>query len=348
MDESGSEKAPEEAESGPGLERVVVKARPLNAEAPVAALRLPVTPTRLHYVRNNFEVPRLSSARHRLEVDGEVDAPFGLSVEALRSLPRRTLTVTLECAGNNRLDFSPLPPGEPWERGAVSTATWSGVPLREVLARAKLRPGTVEILAEGADSGTVKGADVRLGFARALPLEVALHEDTLLALEMNGAPLPPEHGAPVRLLVPGWYAMASVKWLRRLRALAQPFHGHFQTERYIYDAGRGGAEPVRRMRVKSLLASPAAGEEVPAGAPVELLGQAWSGEAPVARVEVAVDAEPWREAELLDEPGPTPGDSSAPPWGRSSRAPHAALPRHRRPGQRPARGPTVESARLRQ
>jgi len=291
----------DDARKEPSL--VVVKGRPFNAETPLEALRADVTPSALHYVRCNFDIPRLSPETHRLSVGGEVDRPLSLSMEALASLPRRTLTVTLECAGNNRLDFTPLPPGEPWERGAVGTSTWAGVPLREVLARAGVRPGAVEILAEGADGGTVRGADVPLSFARALPREVAFHEDTLLALEMNGEPLTPEHGAPVRLLVPGWYAMASVKWLSRLSALTQPFHGHFQTERYVYD-GDGRTEPVQRMRVKALLVSPAEGAAVRAGAPFTVQGQAWSGEGPVVRVEVAVDGEDWREAELLGEPSP--------------------------------------------
>lgn len=283
--------------------RVVIKARPFNAEAPLEALGAAVTPEDAFYVRNNFEVPDVDVGTHRLAVDGAVEAPCSLSMPELAALPRRTVTVTLECAGNNRLGFSPLPAGEPWQRGAVSTGEFSGVPLREVLARARLRPGVVELLAEGADAGAVKGADTPVSFARSLPLEVALREDTLLALALNGEPLTLNHGAPVRLVVPGWYAMASVKWVRRLSALTAPFHGHFQTERYVYDGHGGPKEPVRWMRVKALLVSPAEGTALSAGEPVELRGQAWSGRAPVVKVEVSVDGvDAWQEARLLGEP----------------------------------------------
>jgi DMSO/TMAO reductase YedYZ molybdopterin-dependent catalytic subunit len=285
---------------------VVVKGSPFNAEAALEALQAPITDTRSFYVRSHFAVPRIDPATHRVFVEGEVDAPFSLSMEELASMPRRSFVATMECAGNGRIQLSPLPPGEPWGVGAVSTAEWAGVPLREVLKRAGLREGVVELLAEGADSGEVAGADVPLSFARSLPLEVALHEDTLLALEMNDEPLSPEHGAPVRLLVPRWFGVASVKWVRRLVALKTPYQGHFQTERYVYDAGEGrGVAPVREMKVSSLLTSPADGAVLPRGQPIELRGQAWSGTAPVVKVEVAVDGgEKWREAELLGEASP--------------------------------------------
>ncbi|HLL54142.1 MAG TPA: sulfite oxidase [Myxococcaceae bacterium] len=282
---------------------VVVKGRPFNAEAPVAALDAPITDTRSFYVRSHFDVPRIDPATHRISIEGEVNAPFSLTMEELAALPRRTYVATMECAGNGRLGLSPLPPGEPWGNGAISTAEWAGVPLREVLQRAGLREGTVEVLAEGADAGEVAGADVPIAFARSLPLEVALHEDTLLALEMNDEPLSPEHGAPVRLLVPRWFGVASVKWVRRLVALKTPYQGHFQTEKYVYDAGDGRREPVQRMKVSSLLTSPRDGEVLPRGEALELRGRAWSGSAPVVKVEVAVDGgERWQEAELEGEP----------------------------------------------
>src|SRR5262249_43079185 len=157
-----------------------------------------------HFVRNHFAIPR--PTEQSLELDGRK-----IALGDLRQLGQRTLAVTLECAGNNRLGMTPLPSGEPWGSGAVSTALWTGVPLRTLLERAGLRDDAIEILAEGAD-----------GFTRSLPIEDALDPSTLLAFEMNSRPLPVEHGAPLRLLVPGWYGMASVKWLVRLRALTVP------------------------------------------------------------------------------------------------------------------------------
>jgi DMSO/TMAO reductase YedYZ molybdopterin-dependent catalytic subunit len=158
----------------------------------------------------------------------------------------------------------------------------------------------MEVLVEGADG---KGSK---RFARSLPVSKALHPDTLLALEMNGAPLTREHGAPVRLIVPGWYGMAQVKWVRRIEALTRPFAGYYQRERYIYDAGDGrGPQPVTRMRVKSLIISPASGMRVAPGR-VVVQGLAWSGERRVVQVEVAVDGgEAWKPATLLETPKPS-------------------------------------------
>ncbi|HEX8701546.1 MAG TPA: sulfite oxidase [Myxococcaceae bacterium] len=285
-------------EEHPGL--VVVKPEPFNAETPLQALALSRTPTSAFYVRSNYAEPELPGAVHRLTVEGAVESAFTLEVGELARLSRRSLTVTLECAGNGRTGMSPLPEGEPWGQGALGTAIWTGVPLAEVLARARLRREVVEILIEGADG---KGSK---RFARALPVSKAVHPDTLLALEMNGAPLTRAHGAPVRLVVPGWYGMASVKWVTRLEALTQPFDGYYQRERYIYDTGAGREpEPVTRMRVKSLITGPAEGEQVKPG-PVVVQGMAWSGERRVVQVEVAVDGgESWKPATLLEVPKPS-------------------------------------------
>jgi sulfite oxidase len=298
--EEAAEASPEEQrqEEHPGL--VVVKPEPFNAETPPRALTLGRTPTPAFYVRSNHSEPELPGAAHRLTVEGAVEAAFTLEVGELARLPKRSLTVTLECAGNGRTGMSPLPEGEPWQQGAVGTAIWTGVPLAEVLAKARLRREVVEVLIEGADG---KGSK---RFARSLPLSKAMHPDTLLALEMNGAPLPRAHGAPVRLVVPGWYGMASVKWVRRVEALTQPFDGYYQRERYIYDTAAGREpEPVTRMRVKSLITEPAESERVRPG-PVVVQGMAWSGERRVVQVEVAVDGgESWKPATLLEVPRPS-------------------------------------------
>jgi DMSO/TMAO reductase YedYZ molybdopterin-dependent catalytic subunit len=286
-----------------GGELVVVRHAPFNAESALPHLGDAITPASRFYVRSNFPVPALAAETHRISVGGRVRQRLDFDVDDLRALGLRTVTATMECAGNNRLSLAPLPSGEPWSAGAVSTAIWAGVPLRAVLDRAGVLPDTVEILVQGVDHGTPKDAPGEIPFARSLPLAKALEEDTLLALEMNGVPLSPDHGAPVRLVVPDWYGMCSVKWVGRVDAIAEPFGGYYQRSRYIYDYGDGRQpEPVTTMRVKSLIVTPAESAEVPAGRCL-IRGQAWSGEGEIVRVEVAIDGgETWQDARLVDAP----------------------------------------------
>lgn len=278
----------------------IVKHAPLNAEARPEALADEVTSADRFFIRSNFDRPDLDPETHRIVVGGAVRAPYELSIAELHRLPRRTVTVTTECAGNGRTGLVPVPEGEPWRDRAVSTARWTGVPLRTVLERAEVYPDTLEILARGADRGTKAGAG-EIPFARSLPLEKALHPDTLLALEMNGAPLPPEHGAPVRLVVPGWYGMASVKWVARIEALTEPFAGYFQRDRYVFDPADGREPtPVSTMRVRAMILDPADGAAVPMGR-MTVRGRAWSGDGEVTRVEVAAGGgDDWRDARLLE------------------------------------------------
>ena len=282
---------------------VPIKLAPFNAEAAIGNLAAEVTPTREFYVRSNFAPPTF--ADYRLEVAGDVENPLSLDLASLEALGVRTLTTTMECAGNNRLSLAPLPSGEPWSGGAVSTGSWTGVPLASVLARAKPKDGTVEILFEGADRGTPTDGPPDIPFARSLPLEKALHPDTLLVFGMNGQPLNDDHGAPLRLVAPGWYGMASVKWLHRIEAIAEPFRGYYQASRYVYDYGDGSpVVPVREMLVKSVITSPTEGQRVPVGRSV-VRGRAWSGAGAIAQVEVAVGGgESWREARLSPPGGP--------------------------------------------
>jgi sulfite oxidase len=291
---------------------LVVKNRPFNAETPSSALRQPITPTSNFYVRSNFAVPAPISSPDSwsLDIDGSLDNPFTISYRDLLALPSHTLTATLECAGNSRLGLAPLPKGEPWSSGAVSTAQWRGVPLATLLSRAGLRPSAVEILFSGADSGTMDNNPEQITFQRSLPISMALHPDVLVAYEMNGAPLPPEHGGPVRLLVPGWYGMASVKWLVRITALDAPFTGFFQTQRYVYSLPADTTSPdapetpVREILVKSLINYPGPGELLPL-APLEVTGFAWSGAAPITSVEVATEGEgAWQPATLIGDVTP--------------------------------------------
>ncbi len=284
---------------------VVVKAAPFNAETALRRLGEGITPTPAFYVRSNFPVPALDPQSHTVAVEGAVARPLRLSVRDLRELGVKTLVTTMECAGNNRMALAPLPTGEPWQGGAVSTARWTGVPLGAVLERAGLQPEATEVVVEGADHGRPKDGPGDIPFARSLPVAKAMHPDTLLALEMNGEPLPADHGAPVRLVVPQWYGMASVKWVARIVAVTEPFTGYYQRQRYIYDYGDGAAPtPVTAMQVKSLIVSPLEGEEVAAGG-VVVRGLAWSGAGGIVHVEVTVDGgENWQDARLLDAPSP--------------------------------------------
>ena len=284
----------------------VASSAELNVETPLAALEHGITPRGQFYRRTNFYVPEIDPAAWALPVCGEVEAPFTLAWDELRALPRHSVAVTMECAGNARSLVTPPTPGQQWEHGAVSTAVFGGVSLRTVLARARPRAGAVEVLFTGADAGSV-GAGRTEPFARSMPLALARGPDVLLAWEMNGEPLPAEHGYPLRLVVPRWYGVASVKWLAQVRVLAEPFRGHFQHEKYIYlgEAGTPDGTPVARMRVRSLIAHPSAGDELTAGVPMEIRGCAWSGEAPVERVEVSADGgRTWAAAQLGAAPSP--------------------------------------------
>ena len=275
----------------------VIRQQPLNAETPVAALAAAVTPTSQVYVRTNFGIPDLDARTHRVQVSGSVAEALSLGIAELAELGQSTVAVTMECAGNDRTAIVPPVSGEPWTGGAVSTVRWSGVPLRAVLERVRVGADAINVLFEGEDHGTVEGVAGDVRFARTLPLADALHPDTLLATHMNGAPLTPRYGAPVRLVVPGWFGMASVKWLRRIEVLTTPFRGHFQARRYVYTDGRYST-PVTRMRVKSLIVAPAADAIIPPGM-TRVWGWAWSGEGAISAVDVCEKSTAdWQPARL--------------------------------------------------
>jgi DMSO/TMAO reductase YedYZ molybdopterin-dependent catalytic subunit len=276
-----------------------VTEHPFNAETPLAALAEPITPTPLFYIRSNFAVPEIQMERWSLQIDGEIEQPQSLSWEALRALPERSVTVTLECAGNGRQLMTPRPSGTPWNLGAVSTATFTGVSLASVLDQVRPQTAAREVVFFGADGGKIDGVQVDR-FARSLPLAVARDPDVLLAWAMNGEPLPPHHGFPLRLIVPGWYGMASVKWLVGIRLVPERFRGHFQTERYVYlqEQGTPEATPVTCMRVRSLIATPRDGAQV-SSADMTIVGSAWSGDGRILSVEVSTDGgATWRDAQL--------------------------------------------------
>ena len=283
---------------------LVHRADPLNCETPIPALIGGVVmPNARFYVRNHFGAPAIDAERWRLEISGLVERPLSLSARNLSCLPIDTRVVTLECAGNGRYRLDPPVEGEPWRLGAVSTAEWTGVPLTEVLDRAGVLPAATEIIFRGADHGPVDGRDGVVHFERSLALDAAYQAQALLAYAMNGEPLPLQHGYPLRLVVPGWYGVASVKWLTTIELADHSFDGHFQATKYWYETTEGDREPVTLQRVRALITEPADGETLPAGERT-IRGVAWSGAAPIARVEISIDDGPWQDARLIGERQP--------------------------------------------
>jgi DMSO/TMAO reductase YedYZ molybdopterin-dependent catalytic subunit len=284
---------------------VVHPGESLNCETPPGGLGGEVTPTERFFRRSHFPLPVLDPARWRLRVGGLVQRPLSLRLAELTRLPAQTMAVTLECAGNGRARLRPPADGVQWGVGAVGTAEWTGPRLADVLERAGLRPGAGEVIFSGADRGPVDGSPHAVRFERSLTVRDALESGALLAFMMNGQSLPLRHGYPLRLVVPGWYGVASVKWLTDIRVAAEPFDGYFQATRYVYERAGGGVvtrEPVRLQRVRAVITRPGDGQELAAGGLI-VRGVAWSGAAPVARVEVSVAGGPWQKARLVGSPG---------------------------------------------
>ena len=261
---------------------LVLSEEPLNAETKLDRQRGTIVPAGRHYVRTHFGIP---SAPSELLVTERIREPRSVTLDEVRMLPSRTLAVTLECAGNGRKFVDPPVPGEQWGLGAVGTAEWTGTTLHSILKGAFL-PSAVEVLFRGADEGIPKDLGTRIAYERSLPLNIALSDDVLVAYAMNGQPIPPEHGGPLRLIVPSWYGMASVKWLAEVRVLDRPFEGFFQKDRYVID-GR----PLRGIEPRAVITSPVDDAEVEGGS-VDVRGYAWSGRAPLGRVELSVDGGP--------------------------------------------------------
>ena len=275
---------------------VYLTREPLNAEVRPERVTGAITPVGQHYVRSHFAIPKHSG---HLDIGGLVDAPTRLSLDDLRALPARTLTVTLECAGNGRAYLEPPVPGEQWNLGAVGTAAWTGVPLHVVLERVRPRREAVEVLFAGADRGTPKDVGHQIAFERSLPMANATADGPLIAYAMNGEPLAAEHGAPLRLVVPRWYGVASVKWLARITAIDRAFDGFYQKDRYVID-GR----PLRAMAPRAVITGPADGARL-SRATFVVRGHAWTGRSSIESVEVSSDGGySWHPAAL--EPPASP------------------------------------------
>ena len=252
-----------------------------NHALPLEALRYPVTPVGLHYLLTHYDIPAVDPGSWRLEIGGSVERPLSLSLGELRSREPVTMPVTLECAGNGRARLAPRPLSQPWLTEAVGNAEWTGVPLAPLLEEAGLRDDAIELLFTGLDRGIEGG--VEQSYERSLPRAEALGGDALLAYAINGIPLPPQHGAPLRLVIAGWYGMAHVKWLASITALTEPFEGYQNKVGYrLYADEDDEGVPVTRIMPRSLTIPPGIPDFftrtrfVDAG-PCVLHGRAWSG-----------------------------------------------------------------------
>lgn len=294
------------AATGQGITAMELAQATRNRGMPLEALRHDVTPVGLHYLLIHFDIPVLDPAAWRLRVGGEVRRELELTLDEIRARPAITIPVTLECAGNGRARLEPRPMTQPWLNEAVATAEWTGTSLAGVLEEAEIEAGAVEVVFTGADHGIEGGEE--LDYARSLPLSEATRPEVLLAYEMNGRALEPQHGFPLRLLVPGWYGMTSVKWLSSIIAVSEPFRGFHQAVAYHYQRSEDEpGEPVTRIRPRALMVPPGFPDfperrrYVEPGA-VTINGRAWSGSAPITRVELGVDGE-WFEATLAEPVG---------------------------------------------
>ncbi len=262
-----------------------------NHGQPLEGLRHDITPVGLHYLLIHYDIPAVDPASFALEVDGAVENTLRLTLDELRARERVELAVTFECAGNGRTQLSPRPVSQPWGLEAIGTACWGGTPLRPLLEEAGVRPEAVELVLTGLDRG-VEGGEMQF-YRRGLPL--ADSADALLVFDMNGAPLPPQHGFPLRLVVPGWYGMTNVKWLARITLEDSPFEGYHNAVSYRFtDADGVPGEAVTRMAPRSLMVPPGVPDFMSRArhlepGPVELQGRAWSGRGEVERVELSTD-----------------------------------------------------------
>jgi DMSO/TMAO reductase YedYZ molybdopterin-dependent catalytic subunit len=263
-----------------------IRPKPGNQTTPLhETIKGLITPNVDFYIRNHFETPKINSDAWNLQIGGLVSKPLQLSYSDLLLMSSVPGTFTVECAGNRS-------GGQ-----GVGTAMWSGLPLAELLKQAGLKPGATTVVFQGADYGGGENVPPGTHFARAIPLEKAMDPSTLLAYEMNGEPLPADHGFPLRAIVPGWYGMDSVKWLTRIEVLEQPFKGYFQQEEYVAVRANGERRPITRILVSSKFLRPSEGEEI-LFKTYRVAGAAWAGERKIAKVELRVDNSAWQQVSL--------------------------------------------------
>jgi len=278
-----------------------------NHSMPLEALRYDITPLGLHYLLIHFDIPAVDPTTWELSIGGHVERPLKLSLDQIKARPATTLAVTLECAGNGRARLSPRPLSQPWLNEAVGTAEWTGTRLGPLLAEAQPHDRAVEVVFTGIDRGIQGGIEQQ--YERSLSVADAMRDEVLLVWAINGEPLTPEHGFPLRLIVPGWYGMTQVKWLRSITVLDHAFEGFQQANAYHYRREQGEAgEPVTRMRPRALMVPPGVTDFMTRTRFVEpgrheLVGRAWSGRAAISKVELSDDGgATWSEAMLGGAP----------------------------------------------
>ncbi|MBA4148161.1 MAG: sulfite oxidase [Verrucomicrobia bacterium] len=289
---------------------IVREQSPENLEFTFASLGSVITPNESFYVRSHFPTPEIDLNTWRLKIHGDaIRKPMNLTFEELLSFPEATTTVTLECAGNSRVFIRRQQEGVQWGQGAVGTATWTGIWLRDLLERAGVKNNARDVVIEGADRGELHKEPKTPGtipFSHSIPIAKA-RQNVLLAYKMNGEPLPPAHGFPLRAVVPGWFGMACVKWISRIAVTSQEYTGYFQTADYSYweecDELPPQLKPVTEIDVKAQIARPALHEVIPANTTYLVRGAAWSGESKIKRVEISVDGgKSWHLARLTSDP----------------------------------------------
>ena len=285
----------------------VLSEDPLCAGLFLPNLDVPICSNEGHFIRSHFAAPQINPSDWSLPVTGDVNNSLDLSYDDLLKMPSREIVSLMECAGNSRSTMQPPAEGVQWDNGAVSVSRWKGVSVKAILEQTGLKASATDVLFEGTDSGKDAHSGNQLTYAMSVPLEKLLNEDTLLAYEMNGETLPKDHGFPIRLLVPGWYGMASVKWLDKITVMDHPNGGFHEMDYRIYPATDGKSdaqvERVTSIKVKSLISTPAKGSVLAPGS-YTIKGVAWSGDGTITKVEVSTDDDrSWREAKLEEPNG---------------------------------------------
>ena len=274
---------------------------PESQETPIQFIETDIMNNHLFYRQNHFSYPSLSYSNYWLPINGSVLTQKLLSMQDLLQIPSKTVKVILECAGNKRSFFDPKVFGEQWEKGAISQGYWKGVPLRTLLDLAGIREGAKEVIVEGYDYGKRTDLDSIYTFARSLPLEKALHPDTIIAYEYNNQPIPFKHGYPLRLIVPQWYGMASVKWIKQITITDSNFKGPFQSIDYVYyphKESNNDAMPVTNINVNSTIQKPLDMDSLNTGKHL-IRGIAWTGKGYITKVEVSTDnGQTWSNAKI--------------------------------------------------
>lgn len=278
---------------------------PENQGAPIHFLNEWITPEQFFFLRNHYPYPPITPASFTIAFNGLVETPGYFHYQQLLQMPSKTIVLPLECSGNKRKEFEPPTFGTQWDDGAISQGEWTGVPLRDVLNIVGVKPSAYDVIFEGHDSGKIAGLEGEHPFARSLPIKVALHPDTIIAYALNGKPITYKHGYPLRLIVPKWYAMASVKWLKRITVSDKPFKGPYQELDYFYfpyeDSNKDGV-PVTIMKVNSIIQQPLPQSTLDMGSHC-IYGIAWTGEGTITKVEISFDnGKSWEKTKLQQDP----------------------------------------------